>query len=93
MTSTLDSGWDRNIVSEIRRARSAETLTSGAAGNAGGDGNLAEYYASLASRISEETGDTAETETHQPVYNEDLVRQIDEIHAEQSVNTDNISLY
>ena len=41
---------------------------------AGGDGNLAEYYARLASRISEETGDTAETETHQPVYNEDLVR-------------------
>ena len=47
---------------------------------------MEKYYASLASRISEETVDTAGTETHQPVYNEDLVRNIDAVHVELGDN-------
>ena len=45
--------------------------------------NLAEYYASLALRIVEETENTTGTEAHQPVYNGDLVGAIDAVHEGQ----------
>ena len=89
LISPLGSDWDYRVISEIKRACSAGILVGAAAVAGSGDSsNLAAYYASLASCISEEAEHTVEKETHQPVYNEDLVREIDVVRVGQDEGQD-----
>ena len=90
LTSLVGSEWDHSVMVEINRARSSVSNSGGEGGGEDfggvGDSNSAEYYAALACRISADTNVATGTDTHQPVYNEELVRAIDLAHEDASGN-------